>query len=196
MDPDRRRRPGGERSAALTLRGCGGMGRVRVPKRKARAEEQAATPRVREPLDAQTRWLRLLLGVAVIFAIGSGVYYFTFEPWTSPDPVISVRARHILVKTRTEADKIKAELLEAGGSFDQLAAKHSTDKSNKDQGGDLGWFTRGNMLPAFEEAAFGAELGKIVGPVETSFGFHVIKVEEKSSKDKTLPPPPSTPPGQ
>ncbi len=89
-----------------------------------------------------------------------------------------VHARHILVKTEDEAKEIIAEL-DAGKDFAELAKAKSED-SNKDDGGDLGWFSKGRMVPEFEEAAFGLEKGAYTRtPVKSQFGFHVIKVTDK-----------------
>ncbi len=95
-----------------------------------------------------------------------------------------VSARHILVKTEEEAKAIIAEL-DAGTDFAELAKEKSTDP-NKSEGGDLGYFTKGRMVPEFEEAAFAMEKGTYSKtPVKTQFGFHVIKVEDK----RDAPPP-------
>ena len=89
-----------------------------------------------------------------------------------------VRARHILVKTEEEAKAIIADL-DAGKDFVELAKEKSTDP-NKSEGGDLGYFTKGRMVPEFEEAAFAMEKGSYSKvPTKTQFGFHVIKVEDK-----------------
>ncbi|OHV78295.1 peptidylprolyl isomerase [Ensifer sp. LCM 4579] len=89
-----------------------------------------------------------------------------------------VKARHILVKTEEEAKEIIKEL-DAGKSFVDLAKAKSTDP-NKDDGGDLGYFTKGRMVPEFEAAAFALEKGAYTKePVKTQFGYHVILVEDK-----------------
>ncbi len=85
------------------------------------------------------------------------------------------RARHILVKDRAKAEAIKRQL-EGGADFAKLAEAESTDSGSAAKGGDLGEFGRGQMVPEFEKAIFGADKGEIVGPVKTEFGFHVIEV--------------------
>ncbi|MDD3232620.1 MAG: peptidylprolyl isomerase [Candidatus Methanomethylophilus sp.] len=91
--------------------------------------------------------------------------------------VKEVHAAHILVKNEELAKKIKADIA-AGKNFGELAKKYSTCPSKK-KGGDLGWFRRGQMVKEFENAAFAAKKGDIVGPVKTEFGWHVIKVLEQ-----------------
>jgi len=96
-----------------------------------------------------------------------------------------VHARHILVKTEDEAKDVIKQL-DAGKDFAELAKEKSTDP-NKDDGGDLGYFTRGRMVKEFEDAAFALEKGTYSKtPVKTDFGYHVIKVEDK----RDAPPPP------
>jgi peptidyl-prolyl cis-trans isomerase C len=89
-----------------------------------------------------------------------------------------VSARHILVKEESLANELLGKV-KAGGDFAALASEHSTDPGSKIKGGDLGWFEQRRMDPAFGEAAFAAEKGDIVGPVESRYGFHVIEVQDK-----------------
>lgn len=89
----------------------------------------------------------------------------------------SVRAKHILVDSEEKANEIK-EKINNGLGFEDAAREFSTCPSSS-QGGDLGVFTRGKMVPEFENAAFELEVGEISNPVETQFGYHLIKVDEK-----------------
>jgi peptidyl-prolyl cis-trans isomerase C len=97
-------------------------------------------------------------------------------------PVNEVHARHILVKTKEEADAIIKQL-DGGAKFEDLANQHTTDPSGKTTGGDLGYFAAGQMVPEFEKAAFALEPGSYTKqPVQSQFGFHVIKVEDKRAQ--------------
>jgi len=91
-----------------------------------------------------------------------------------------VHARHILVETEDEAKAVKAEL-DKGADFAELAKKKSKDPGASD-GGDLGFFTKDQMVPEFSTVAFSLEPGKISDPVKTQFGWHIIKVEEKRNR--------------
>src|SRR6516225_9421807 len=91
-----------------------------------------------------------------------------------------VHARHILVETEDEAKAIKAEL-DKGADFTELAKKKSKDPGASD-GGDLGFFTKDQMVPEFSAVAFALEPGKISDPVKSQFGWHIIKVEEKRNR--------------
>lgn len=91
--------------------------------------------------------------------------------------VKEVHAAHILVKNDKKANEV-LEKLSGGQSFAEMARKYSTCPSAK-SGGDLGWFTKGKMVPEFEKAAFDGEKGKVLGPVKTKFGYHIIKVLDK-----------------
>jgi parvulin-like peptidyl-prolyl isomerase len=78
--------------------------------------------------------------------------------------------------------------LENGEDFAELAKKYSDDPGSKNKGGDLGFFTKGRMVPEFESAAFSLKPGELSDPVKTDFGYHLIEVQEKkagSSPDKT-----------
>jgi peptidyl-prolyl cis-trans isomerase C len=88
-------------------------------------------------------------------------------------------ARHILFNKdqREQAEEVKGQL-EDGGDFAQLAKEFSQDPGSAEQGGDLGCLGRGETVPDFEDAVFGAEKGEILGPVETEFGYHVIEVTD------------------
>jgi peptidyl-prolyl cis-trans isomerase C len=93
-------------------------------------------------------------------------------------PAEEVRARHILVATEEEAKQVKADL--AGGKpFEVEAMEKTIDPSGKQNGGDLGFFTRERMVPEFSEAAFALEPGQVSEPVKSQFGWHIIKLEEK-----------------
>src|ERR1051326_3885108 len=91
-----------------------------------------------------------------------------------------VHARHILVETEDQAKKIEDQL-KKGADFAELAKKESKDPGASD-GGDLGFFTKDQMVPEFSAVAFALEPGKISDPVKTQFGWHVIKVEEKRAR--------------
>ncbi|NJO38685.1 MAG: hypothetical protein HC871_15110, partial [Rhizobiales bacterium] len=89
-----------------------------------------------------------------------------------------VRARHILLASEDDAKAVIAEL-EGGADFSELAKEKSTGPSGP-QGGDLGYFKKGQMVPEFGDAAFAMDVGSTsAAPVKTQFGFHVIKVEDK-----------------
>ena len=88
--------------------------------------------------------------------------------------VTQARASHILVKTEQQAQQIMKRLAD-GEEFAAVARRFSSCPSGKN-GGDLGWFGKGMMVPEFEKIAFEEQVGKVVGPVKTQFGYHVIKV--------------------
>lgn len=98
--------------------------------------------------------------------------YVVFEKKPSPEDEEEIKQRLL---------EIKDEVLQ-GEDFAELASDYSDDNSSAKNGGDLGWFGKGMMVPAFEEAAFSLEPGKISDPIKTQFGWHLIKVEDKRGK--------------
>ena len=86
---------------------------------------------------------------------------------------MTVKASHILVQTLTEAEAIHNKVV-AGGSFADLAKEHSSCPS-RNQGGDLGFFNRGQMVKPFEDAAYTLQVGELSKPVQTQFGYHLIQ---------------------
>ena len=114
-------------------------------------------------------------------------YRANLDQFTVPE---GIKARHILLAVNPDAPAAAKEIqrkralelikqLNNNADFAALAKANSDDQSNKNSGGDLGAFTRGQMVKAFEDAAFSAPVGKVVGPVETNFGLHIIRVDEK-----------------
>lgn len=99
------------------------------------------------------------------------------------EAVTEYNASHILVATEEEAQALVEEL-EGGADFAELAREHSTGPSGPN-GGQLGWFTAGMMVPSFEEAVFALEVGEVSPPVETRFGWHVVILND--SRDQAAP---------
>ncbi len=91
-----------------------------------------------------------------------------------------VKASHILVDSQEKAEEVK-EKLESGNDFAEMAKKYSIDESNNNQGGELGFFSRGEMVQEFEDVAFDLEVGEISAPVKSEYGYHIIKTEEKQA---------------
>lgn len=92
-----------------------------------------------------------------------------------------VHARHILVDEEEQA-KAALERIQKGEDFAKVAEEVSTDTMSKEQGGDLGWFPRGQMLAEFDEAAFALQPGQVSDVVQTYYGYHIIKVEEHEAE--------------
>ena len=87
-------------------------------------------------------------------------------------------ARHILVPTKEACEALKAEIA-AGADFADLAAAHSTCPSGQ-EGGALGSFRPGQMVPEFDKVVFSAPIGEVQGPVKTQFGYHLIEVTSRT----------------
>ncbi len=107
--------------------------------------------------------------LTVIMLLGSAAFAY--------NEAKQVRASHILVKTRSEAIQIKKDI-DNGGDFAYYAQTYSLCPSGQN-GGDLGYFSRGQMVKAFEDEAFELPVGKVSEPVGTEFGWHLIKVTDK-----------------
>jgi foldase protein PrsA len=96
-----------------------------------------------------------------------------------------VKASHILVEDEAAAKEVKSKL-DKGEDFADLAKEYSTDASNAESGGELGYFGKGEMEAAFEEAAFSLKANEISGPVKTDYGYHIIKVEDKKEAKEAV----------
>ncbi len=98
-------------------------------------------------------------------------------------PEEEVKASHILVKEEDKAKEIVAKLKGSDDkAFAEAAKANSLDPGSKDDGGSLGYFGRGQMVPQFEEAAFKLQKGEVSAPIQTQFGWHIIKVEDRREK--------------
>lgn len=97
---------------------------------------------------------------------------------------IEIDAQHILVADEETALEVK-EKLDNGADFGELAAEYSTDGTAEDEG-NLGYFSAGRMVPEFEDAAYNLEVGEISEPVETDYGFHIIKVNDKREVEEEI----------
>jgi peptidyl-prolyl cis-trans isomerase C len=86
-------------------------------------------------------------------------------------------ARHILVPTQEACEKLKTEI-EAGTDFAEVAKKHSQCPSGK-EGGDLGEFYQGQMVPEFDKVVFSGEVGVVHGPIKTQFGYHLLEITSR-----------------
>jgi foldase protein PrsA len=100
----------------------------------------------------------------------------------APTSAEQVHASHILVAAKETGQEVLDKLAQ-GAAFADLAAQYSTDTGSKDQGGDLGWFPRGVMVSAFDQAAFSLEPGKVSQLVQTDFGYHIILVQAKEVRE-------------
>lgn len=140
-----------------------------------------------EPRD-YTRWI--WAGLVVVFALMLALlwYHSGINPSKS-----MVRVRHILInvdqsdpsglaKAYERAKDIHGRLLQ-GEDFSELARKYSQDPHSASRGGDLGWMERGSFVPGFEEHVWTAEIGKLSDPIKTSFGYHLIVVDERAISD-------------
>ena len=121
----------------------------------------------------------IMKGIEVTDVEAETVYNINPDNFSRPE---TVEAKHILVDDEDVCKEILAKIQNGEQTFEDAAKECSTCPSGQ-QGGDLGEFGRGQMVKEFEEAAFAAEIGAIVGPVKTQFGFHLIKVEAKNEAE-------------
>ena len=129
-----------------------------------------------------------ILLATIIFSIFSVVFYVDCNSTdalsrskkikngeTKMQAVTQVKASHILVKTKEEAEQIRVDILSGKISFAEAAEKYSSCPSGS-KGGDLGFFGRGMMVPEFDQASFSLPVGEVSEPVQTQFGYHLIVV--------------------
>ena len=121
----------------------------------------------------------IMKGIEVTDNEAEAVYKINPDNYSKPE---TVSAKHILVADEEACKEILAQIQNGEKTFEDAAKESSTCPSGQ-QGGDLGEFGKGQMVKEFEEAAFAAEIGAVVGPVQTQFGFHLIKVEAKSDAE-------------
>lgn len=88
-------------------------------------------------------------------------------------------ARHILVETQERCEELKSQI-ENGANFADVAKEHSSCPSGQQGGGGLGEFSPGQMVPEFDTVVFSEEIGKVHGPVQTQFGYHLIEITDRS----------------
>lgn len=140
--------------------------------------------RITLALDNETRSLvaaEVVEGVLATAVTSDAVEELYRETYINVDQGQEYSAAHILVETEEAATEIKAQL-DGGAEFAVLAREKSTGPSGPN-GGDLGWFSEGVMVPAFEEAVVSLEPGQVSDPIQTQFGWHVIKLNDIRKAD-------------
>jgi peptidyl-prolyl cis-trans isomerase C len=98
------------------------------------------------------------------------------------EPQEEFSARHILVESEEKAKELRGKIA-GGADFAEVAKENSTDTGSKEQGGSLGYFVKGQMVPEFEAAVVKLQKGEVSEPVKTNFGWHVIKLDDRRRKD-------------
>ncbi|MBT2662912.1 peptidylprolyl isomerase [Bacillus sp. ISL-45] len=141
-------------------------------------QNQVPMDRIREDIEVYLL-AEKMIGSSIDVSEDELKTYFE-ENKDSFDQKEQVKASHILVEDEATAKKVKEEL-DNGKNFAELAKKYSTDTSNADNGGDLGYFGKGEMAEEFENAAFALETDAISEPVKTEFGYHIIKLVDKKA---------------
>ncbi|GIV53916.1 MAG: peptidylprolyl isomerase [Candidatus Kapaibacterium sp.] len=150
------------------------------------------TQTVSKPTDIDPAKQAFLLGldvrgVAGPVTLNNKTYFFRLDH-RGPSKDTTVRASHILIGFGTNKDSARAVAeqvlarVRGGEDFGKVAQEVSEDKGSASRGGDLDYFGRGRMVKPFEDAAFAASVGSIVGPVESQFGYHIIKVTDRKTE--------------
>ncbi len=162
-----------------------------IIQQEALAEVSAAEMRKRDTLTLENQRRGYLAGVtldetAKAAVTDAAVQALFDEKYAHAEPGKEYQASHILVATEDEAKAIKAEL-DGGADFAAIAKEKSTDRGSAAAGGDLGWFGVGMMVKPFEDAVIAMKKGEISAPVQSQFGWHVIKlVDERTAAKPTI----------
>lgn len=152
------------------------------------ALEQSATPSKTDELTLENNRREYLSNVALIAVVKDAVTEEALQAaydakFKDAAPQKEYSAAHILVADEAKATELKAQL-DGGADFAELAKANSTDTGSGANGGDLGWFGLGAMVKPFEDAVVAAEVGKVVGPIKSDFGYHLILVKETRIAEK------------
>lgn len=152
------------------------------------ALEQSVTPTKMDELTLANNRREYLSNMALIAVVKTAVTDATLQAafdakFKDAAPQKEFSAAHILVADEAKATELKKQL-DDGADFAELAKANSTDTGSGANGGDLGWFGLGAMVKPFEDAVVGAEVGKVVGPIKSDFGYHLILVKETRIAEK------------
>ncbi len=156
---------------------------MKLAAKKFIADKTAATPEIVHKTDYykdKVLMEAVLGGVAKTAASDAAMHKTYDDAAKAQKPEEEVHASHILVETEDQAKDVEKRL-KAGEDFAKVATEVSKDPGS--QGGDLGWFTKDRMVPEFAEAAFKLKKGEISEPVKSQFGWHVIRLEDKRTKE-------------
>lgn len=145
-------------------------------------EQSVGEPGLRDQLALENDRRGYLSGVALQQVVASAVTDEALQAaydarFKDAQPQTEFNAAHILVDSEEKANDLKAQI-EGGADFAELAKANSTDVGSGANGGGLGWFGMGMMVKPFEDAVVAAEVGKVAGPVQSQFGWHLILVAE------------------
>lgn len=151
------------------------------------AQEAGEPLTLRAQIDVDNMWREIvansLLTQTIEAEITEDAITATYqERYVGADPEPEFNAAHILVETEEEAAELRTQL-DDGAAFDDLAREHSLDPGSGTNGGDLGWFGPGAMVEAFDEAVQALEPGELSDPVESQFGWHLIRLNETRARE-------------